>query len=116
MDVLDDFRFFHLGRSGVQEPGLGEMGLGHLEHGGIHQGIDLQAVGIPGGEGIAYNGVVQRRRRAVSLTSVREWGRILVQPAAKIAPDDFLHKIPPFSYICIDSMIHFNHRKNTKVL
>ena len=64
MKVANDLGLFDLGRSGIQEPGLGVMGIADLEHRRILQGIDFQAVGIPGREGVAHDLIVQRRRRA----------------------------------------------------
>ena len=60
MDILNDLRLLDLGSSGIQQPGLGEVGLADLEHGRLLQGIDLQAVGVTGCKGIAHDLVVQR--------------------------------------------------------
>ena len=82
MDILNDFGLFHLGGSGIQQPGLCEVGLRNLEHGRLLQGVNLQAVGITGCKGIAHDLIVQRRRSTgdgvqlgVSLCQLRQGGQ-----------------------------------------
>ena len=82
MDVLNCLGLLNLRRSGVQQPGLGEVGLRNLEHGRLLQRIDLQAVGISGSKGIAHDLVIQRGgsasdgvKRSVPLCQLRQRGQ-----------------------------------------
>src|SRR5699024_9203336 len=49
----------HLGGPGVQEPGPGLVGGGHLEEGRPLQEVDLQGLGVPGGEGVPLHLIEQ---------------------------------------------------------
>ena len=64
MQVPDHLGLFQLRRPGIQQPGLGIVGVRHLEKGRFLHKVDLERMLVARGKGVALDLVIQGGRRA----------------------------------------------------